>query len=109
MARIGIVVGVDEALEEGAIEPAKPRLVSSHDLVLSEPIGVDKGALLRIASTAGGKRRLGNNNKLVVKCLEIESRASVRFIVILDRDERSKVSVGRLSAVVDASGIAEAV
>lgn len=77
--------------------------------MLSEPVGIDKGALLRIASTTCGQGCLGDNNKLVVEGLEIEGRSSERFIVVLNRDEWGKLSVGRLSAVIDASGIAEAV
>ena len=77
--------------------------------MLSKPIVVNEGALLRTASTTRRKGRFGNNNKLVVEGLEIEGRSSERFIVILDGDEWGKLSVGRLSAVVDASGVAEAV
>jgi len=77
--------------------------------VLSKPVVVDVRALLSTGPTTRRKGALGNNNKLVVECLEIESRSSERFIVVFDRDERSELSIRRLCAVVDASAIAEAI
>jgi hypothetical protein len=77
--------------------------------VLSKPIGIGVRALLSVGTTTCRKGTLGDNDKLVVEGLEVESRSSVRFVVVFDRDKRSKLSVGRLSAVVDAGGIAEAI
>lgn len=77
--------------------------------MLSKPVVVDVRALLSTGSTTRRKGAFRDNYKLVVECLEIESRSSERFIVVFDRDKRCKLSIGRLGAIVDASAVAEAV
>lgn len=91
------------------VEPAEPWLISSLDLVLSEPIGVDVGALLLAGGVTGRKRALRNDDEFVVVCLEIESRSSVGLVVVFYGNERSEMSVGRLCAVVDARSIVETI